>query len=239
VTYQDKAEYDFMENILGVKAGTLPNTVFCILGPDGKTRLSRSGRGPFFAYANSATMAAGMKFLAKKYPLASKNVFTDTQLPTVNKVDVALNVAACDNRPLLVSIAADKESLAQVNTKLLPLVWSEQFAGQFVYSSTILRSDLKPLAGANETSAFLIVDPGTYGVSGKVMAQLDATASSDEIKQALVKSLADFTPQVKSHFAHIQGGYDLGIEWESVIAESDAQSVRAKAAFRARQKARP
>jgi len=238
VTYQDKAEYDFMENILGVKPGTLPNTVFCILGPDGKTRLSRSGRGPFFAYANSATMAAGMKFLAKEYPLASKNVFTDTQLPTVNKIDVALNVAACDNRPLLVSVAADKVQLAQVDSSLLKLAWSEEFAGQFVYSSTTERKDLKPLAGAGDSSAILIVEPGTYGVSGKVIGQLDAGASADEIQQALAKALKEFTPQVKSHKAHIQTGYNLGIEWETIVPESDAQSVRAKAAFKARQ-ARP
>lgn len=238
LTYENMEEYKFMEGILGVRSGTLPNTVFCMLGPDGKTRLSRSGRGPFFAYRNAAAMASGMNLLAAKYPTARKNALSDPQLPEVSRVDLALNVASCDNRPLVVTVAGDKQQLKGVNDKLLPIAWSEQFAGQFVYGSTILSEDLRPLAGASEESAILVVEPGPYGVSGKVVAQLPASASADTIRESLGVALSKFEPLVKSHRDHIQNGYNLGIEWETVVPESDAQSVRAKQAYRARQRLR-
>ncbi len=235
LTYENKEEYEYMEGILRVRAGILPNTIFCVLAPDGKTKLTRSGRGPFFAFANATVMASSMNLMAAKYPTANQNALSDPQLPLVHKVDVALNTAACDNRPLVVTVAADRDQLAKVDSSLLKLAWSEEFAGQFVYGSTTDRKDLKPLAGAGDSSAILIVEPGTYGVSGKVIGQLDAGVSADEIQQALAKALREFTPQVKPHNAHIQTGYNLGIEWETVVPESDAQSVRAKAAFKARQ----
>jgi hypothetical protein len=235
LTYENKEEYEYMEGILRVRAGTLPNTVFCVLAPDGKTKLTRSGRGPSFAFANATVMASSMNLMAAKYPTANQNALSDPQLPLVHKVDVALNTAACDNRPLVVTVAADKDQLAKVDSSLLKLAWSEEFAGQFVYGSTTERKDLKPLAGAGDSSAILIVEPGTYGVSGKVIGQLDAGASADEIQQALAKALREFTPQVKFHNAHVQTGYNLGIEWETIVPESDSQSVRAKASFKARQ----
>ena len=236
MTYENMDEYKFMEGILGVKSGTLPNTIFCMLGPDGTTRLSRSGRGPFFAYANASAMASGMNLLAAKYPNAQKNALSDSQLPLVKRVDLALNVASCDNRMLIVTTAADKPSLKAVDQKLLSLSWSEQFAGQFVYGSTTKPADLKPLAGTEQDKAILVVEPGPYGVSGKVVAQLPAAATTEQIQQALAAALKKFEPLVKSHRSHIQNGYNLGIEWESVVEESDAQSVRAKQAFRARQR---
>jgi hypothetical protein len=238
LTYENEQEYEFMERLLRVQSGTLPNTVFCLLAPDGKTKLTRSGRGPSFAYSNASALASGMKQVADKYPMAHENALSDTRLPRVHKVDVALNTAACDNRPLVVTVAGDRDELAKVDSTLLRLAWSEPFAGQFVFGSTTERKDLRPLAGANETSAILIVEPGTYGVSGTVMAQLDTGASGEEIQQALARALKDFTPQVKSHNAHIQTGYNLGIEWETVIPESDPQSVRAREAFKARQQRR-
>ena len=239
LTYENRDEYEYMEGILGVRAGTLPNTVFCVLAPDGKTKLTRSGRGPFQAFSNASAMASSLKLISAKYPRASQNALSDPQLPLVHKVDVALNTAACDNRPLVVTVAADRVTLAEVDSTLLPLAWSEEFAGQFVFSSTTDRKDLRPLAGAGDTSAILIIEPGTFGVSGRVMAELDAGASGKEIQQALATALKDFTPQVKSHNSHIQTGYNLGIEWETVVPESDAQSVRAKQSFRARQQGRP
>ncbi len=239
LTYENRDEYEYMEGILGVRAGTLPNTVFCILAPDGKTKLTRSGRGPFQAFSNASAMASSLKLISAKYPRASQNALSDPQLPLVHKVDVALNTAACDNRPLVVTVAADRVTLAEVDSTLLPLAWSEEFAGQFVFSSTTDRKDLQPLAGAGDTSAILIIEPGTFGVSGRVMAELDAGASGKAIQQALATALQDFTPQVKSHNSHIQTGYNLGIEWETVVPESDAQSVRAKQSFRARQQGRP
>lgn len=45
-TYENKEEGAFLESVFTGRSGKLENTVFALLEPDGKTRLSRAGRGP-------------------------------------------------------------------------------------------------------------------------------------------------------------------------------------------------
>ncbi len=234
-TYESKEEAKFMETIFLGKGGVLANTVFCILAPDGKKKLVRPGRSPQFAFSSASQMATQMNRLATQYPLATRNALTDTQLPQLAKVDVALNVAACDNRPLVVTVASSPEQLNQVNQKLIKKAWSEKLAGQFVYASTIKPADLQPLAGAKDSSAILLVEPDTFGLSGKVVAQLDASATEAHIEAALVKAIKDFQPYSKSHRQHLQLGHQLGIEWETAIPETDVDSIRARERQKARQ----
>ena len=234
-TYESKEEAKFMETIFLGKGGVLANTVFCILAPDGKKKLVRPGRSPQFAFSSASQMATQMNRLTVQYPLAARNALTDTQLPQLSKVDVALNVAACDNRPLVVTVGKAQEQLEEINQKLVKKAWSEKFAGQFVYASTIKRTDLKPLAGANGSSAIIVVEPGAFGVSGKVVAQLDANATEANIETALAKAIKEFQPYAKSHRQHLQLGHQLGIEWETAIPETDVDSIRARERQKARQ----
>ncbi len=227
-TYESKKEAEFMKTIFLGKGGVLANTVFCILAPDGKTKLVRPGRSPGFAFSSSSRMASEMNRLVQQYPLAAKTALTDAQLPMVKELDVSLNVAACDNRPLVVTFASGQRELDAINQKLLRKAWSEQFAGQFVYGSTLKKEDLKPLAGAKDSSAIMVVEPGAFGVSGKVVAQLDANATEASIQELLVKAIKDFEPHVKNHRSHIQLGSQLGLEWESAIPETDVDSIRAR-----------
>jgi len=90
------------------------------------------------------------------------------------------------------------------------------------------KEDLKPLAGANDSSAIMVVEPGAFGVSGKVVAQLDANVTEASIQELLVKAIKDFEPHVKNHRSHIQLGSQLGLEWESAIPETDVDSIRAR-----------
>jgi len=234
-TYESKEEAKFMETIFLGKGGVLANTVFCILAPDGKKKLVRPGRSPQFAFSSASQMATQMNRLVTQYPLAMRNALTDTQLPQLSKVDVALNVAACDNRPLVVTVGKAQEELNEINQKLVRKAWSEKFAGQFVYASTIKPVDLKPLAGANDSSVILLVEPDAFGLSGKVVAQLDASATEANIEAALAKAIKNFKPYAKSHRQHLQLGHQLGIEWETAIPETDVDSIRARERQRARQ----
>ncbi|MAJ27934.1 hypothetical protein CBD41_00845, partial [bacterium TMED181] len=45
-TYEDHAEGELLKKLFRGRSGELENTVFVILAPDGKTRLSKSGRSP-------------------------------------------------------------------------------------------------------------------------------------------------------------------------------------------------
>ena len=234
LTYESKSEYTFMEQLLGVAPGTLPNTVFCILAPDGKTKLLRAGRGPPQAFSGARSMATGLQRIAARYPAIDSESRGGQPLPLVRPVDLALNVAASDNRPLVITVGSDRRQLAEVHQKVQQLAWNAPFVGQFIYGSTTQRTALKPLAGAADQSVILLVEPGPFGVSGQVVAQLDHRASQEQIQAAFGKTLREFVPQQKQHNRHIELGYQLGIEWTTVVPESDRQSVRAKARFKAR-----
>ncbi|MEE3372045.1 MAG: thioredoxin family protein [Planctomycetota bacterium] len=234
LTYENKSEYDYMESLLGVSPGTLPNTVFCILAPDGQTQLVRAGRGPRHGYSGARSMAAGMRRIATRYPVRADQAVDSRPLPLVRPVDLALNVAASDNRPLIVTAASDPQQLAALQQQVQQLAWNPRFVGQFIYSSTQRRSALKPLAGAQPDAAILVVEPGAFGITGKVVAQLALPASPAEMAATFAKALDAFVPPRKDHNRHIEMGYQLGIEWTTVVPESDRQSVRAKARFKAR-----
>ena len=66
-TYEDKEEADYLVQVFRGRLGTLENTVFAILSPDGKKYLARPGRGPNFAFANSKDMAEQMRGMAAQY----------------------------------------------------------------------------------------------------------------------------------------------------------------------------
>lgn len=234
LTYENKSEYDFMEDLLGVSPGTLPNTVFCVLAPDGKTQLVRARRGPRHGFSGARSMADGLRRIALRYPVRADQVVASRSLPLVRPVDLALNVAASDNRPLIVTVAPDPQQLAALQQQVQQLAWNPRFIGQFIYSSTQRRAALKPLAGAQPDAAILIVEPGAFGITGKVVAQLALPTSPAAMATAFTAALDAFVPSRKDHNRHIEMGYQLGIEWTTVVPESDRQSVRAKARFKAR-----
>ena len=231
LTYENKSEYDFMEGLLGVSPGTLPNTVFCILAPDGKTQLVRAGRGPRHGFSGARSMADGLRRSALRYPARTGQA---RPLPLVRPVDLALNVAASDNRPLIVTVASAPRQLAVLQQQVQQLAWNPRFIGQFIYSSTQRQAALKPLAGAEPDAAILIVEPGAGGITGKVVAHLTLPTSTATMATACTAAFAAFVPSRKEHNRHIEMGYQLGIEWTTVVPESDRQSVRAKARFKAR-----
>ena len=234
LTYENKSEYDFMEDLLGVSPGTLPNTVFCVLAPDGKTQLVRARRGPRHGFSGARSMADGLRRIALRYPVRADQVVASRSLPLIRPVDLALNVAASDNRPLIVTVAPDPQQLAALQQQVQQLAWTPRFIGQFIHSSAQRRAALKPLAGAQPDAAILIVEPGAFGIAGKVVAQLALPTSPAAMATAFTAALDAFVPPRKDHNRHIEMGYQLGIEWTTVVPESDRQSVRAKARFKAR-----
>jgi len=232
-TYEDQQEAEFMSRVFTPRSGVLENTTFGILAPDGKRNLVTPGRGPMHAFRDATDMANKMRVIALQHPGAMQSAWADQRLPVMNSVDVALNVAACDNLPLLVTFAENEQRLAEINNALLKTAWSESLAGQFVYGSTSNKQELKPILGVKGNSAklaegILVVEPGPYGLSGKILCELPGTPISDQTAVELSKALASFSRRPPEYASHIQLGIQLGIDWESAIPETDQQSIRAK-----------
>lgn len=227
-TYEDACEAKFMESVFLPRTGLLENTTFGILSPDGKRRLTASGRGPMHAFRGSADMARSMNEISQQFAGTRLSSLSDNQLPLMESVDIGLNVAACDNLPLVVTFSSDPQQLDKLHNALLGVAWSESLAGQLVYVTASDTKQLKPILGIEVSAGVLVVEPGQYGLSGKTLAQLQPTGTANEIQVALEQVVNNFARKPASTNAHIALGIQLGIEWKSEIPETDQQSLRAK-----------
>ena len=221
-----------MEQLLGVTDGTLPNTVFCLLSPDGKTKLTRPTRGPSI-FRTPENMAVQMKRLASRYKPAVPNSFV-APVPLVDRVDLAMNVAASDNRPLVVFYHPSSADLKMLVESSRPIVWDAELAGQFMYAATSSKEDLKAMVNASGDAGVYIVEPDEYGVSGKIVRHVEWDEVADSLNRELLRALVKFEPFQKNHQQHIRDGYVFGIEWETIVPESDPMSVQAKRRFKSR-----
>ncbi|MBI2479856.1 MAG: hypothetical protein HYV60_14850 [Planctomycetia bacterium] len=227
-TYEDQQEAEFMSRVFTPRSGVLENTTFGILSPDGKQNLVVAGRGPMHAFRDATSMANKMNLIALQYSGAKLAAGTDARLPTMESIDIALNVAACDNLPVLVTFAESEQRLAEINDALLSTAWSQQIAGQFVYASTANKKELKPIPGVQATEGILVVEPDPYGLSGKILRELPVGEPTQELKQELLQVISAFARVAPEYTSHIQLGIQLGIDWKSEIPETDQQSLRAK-----------
>jgi len=226
-TYEDEHEAEFLKGVFTGRSGQMENTTFAILSPDGKQKLAASGRGPFHAFRNAAQLAQGMKLIASQHAGAAKAALSDRQLPLMRSLELALNVAACDNLPLIVTVADDDDALKTLHRDLLPVAWSELLAGQFVYVAVPDKKLLKPVTGVEVDRGILIVEPDQFGLSGKVLKQY-AADDHRGLAAALLQVVQSYPRSVKTHNSHVRLGIQLGLDWESKIPETDAQSIRAR-----------
>jgi len=227
-TYEDRAEAEFMKSLYVGRSGQLENTTFAVLSSDGKQKLTLAGRGPARAFRGATNMAVELNRIATQHSGAKKAALTDAQLPLMKNLDVALNVAAADGLPLLVTVGDDKHQLDRVNQSLARFAWGTDLAGQFVYASALDKKELKPVTGVEDGKQILLVEPGQFGLSGQVLAQFTANEHAESIRSEMRKVIANFPRKHKDHGSHVRLGIQLGIEWESQIPETDPMSLRAK-----------
>ena len=176
-------------------------------------------------------MADGMNKIARQYKVKPEVLMSDRDLPWSESVDVGLNISSADNIPMVVVAAEDEASMKQLQQKLLPHAWSESVIGQFNYAKATSADDLKTLTGIAEDSglnSILIVEPGQFGLSGKVLGQLDSSTSDEAFQESLANAIKNCQRVSKDHGTHVQLGIQLGVDWKSEIPETDQQSVRAR-----------
>jgi hypothetical protein len=222
-----------MKSIYLDRTGLMKNTTWAILSPDGKKKLTRAGRGPFHEYRNARLMATGMNTIAKQHNVNAETVGSDSHLPFAESLDIGLNISAADNIPMVVLLSNDEENSKAMEAKLLPLAWKDDsIIGQFTFAKTSDPGELEVLTGvegdATKLNSILIIEPGQFGLSGKVLSQLDSTVASEDLKSSLVTAIKDCKRIAKGHNSHVNLGIKLGIDWQSEIPETDPESVAAK-----------
>jgi hypothetical protein len=214
-TYEDREEAQVLKSIYVGGSGEVENTTFALLAPDGRTLLARPGRSPQFAFPDSAQMAQEMHELARAYPPRP----TAPALPRVSDLRLAINVAACDNLPVIAAIGSDPASRQALEAKLAPLAWTRELAGHAVWSVDTSSAAAGLLGGARGRDGFLVIQPGTYGLNGRVLAWV--APGSRLAVQELQQGIARFQPLAKNAHDHIRAGHRQGVHWQTKIPVTD------------------
>ncbi len=226
-TYESAEEAKFLSSIARTASGSLENTVFTVLAPDGKTPLVPAGRGPHHAFGgtrddSAKETAAGLGRIAAQHP-GKPGVMR--QVPYLEDLRLGLNVASCDLLPLVVVAAKDAESRKKVEDALAPLAWNTAFIGRLEYAAAADLADLKKIDGAVQREGIVVVEPDAYGLKGKALAQ-SATASEADLRKALEAGLKGFVPKSKDSRRHIEEGHRAGVYWKTEIPVTDPKAPK-------------
>ncbi len=226
-TYEDAAEAAFLKALFVGRSGEVENSVFCVLGPDGKERLTKAGRSPRHFFADAGEMAQALRRIAAARPGRLPGDGSPPGLPTVASVRLALDVAACDNQPLAIVVGPDGVR-QKLEATLAEFAWRDDFIGRFTYAAAAGADDLKQVEGSAPGAGVLVVQHDQFGLSGKVLCQLGPEASSAQIAKAMRASLERYHRYAKTFKNHVDAGHRLGIFWETTIPVTDPMERNAR-----------
>lgn len=111
-SFESKEHQDMVREFLN---GRFENTAFCILAPDGKKRLSGTGRSPRQGFGvgrsspdgQNAAVIEKIKEVVAKYPAKGREA--DAVVQDFHSFKQALNIASGDQRLLVFIVAAKRE----------------------------------------------------------------------------------------------------------------------------------
>lgn len=225
MTYESASEAQLLKTLWRPDA-PLENTVFAILDPDGRS-IVRGGRSPQMVFRDADDMTTRMNEIARYY--GSNGAAVPKDLPAVDTVRLAVDVAACDKRPLVIVVGQNDQERKQLAARLAPTAWSEQLVGKLVYT-TGSGTDLSIIKNANRSSGYIFVAPGLFGTDGTALMHLSASASSNDLAAASRQTIGMYHPQVLSHHDHVRSGRQNGVQWQSAIPVSDPHDPRSAGA---------
>jgi hypothetical protein len=234
-TYENQEEGRFLMSLQHTRSGQLENTTFALLAPDGKRQLVRASRSARHGFADSEELAETMTRIARTFQTKAA-AEAQAELPKVANVRLAVDVAACDNRPLVVLFAPDESTRQSLEERVRSLAWSQAFLGRFIYVATSAAKDLSIIEGADARAGMLVVQADRFGLKGKVLDRARAGASAAELAVHLRQGLARYNGDDKIFRRHVQAGHQLGMFWETIFPVTDPmeRQARERGARRAR-----
>jgi hypothetical protein len=218
-SFESPSEAEFLKGLFSGRDSELRNTVFALLGPDGKKRLGPTGRSPSFVFEDAEQMAAEMDKLAELFDGQTKR--SEPPLPLIGNLRLALNIAACDRRPLIIGVASKNRDADTWRKRLSLAAQDEALIGQAHYVCVRDLKSLQPfdlkLDPARDTH---MIQPGPYGRTGTVMGAFDSQDPqlSTHLKSAITTVL--WSPLRESQ--HVRTGKITGITWETVVPTAKA-----------------
>jgi hypothetical protein len=220
-TYESAEEAKVLSKWFSGRDGDLENTTFVLLDPSGKQAISRAGRGPEMTFSNAAALSEALKKGSASYE-AKKG---ERVLPTVVDFRLGLNVAASDGLPLVAIVEADQDARARINKAVAEVVWATELNGLAHYVVLEDADLLKELEGFEADRKIYVLQPDTFGRSGKIVSAFTAGEKKLATKFGAAFGVAKIDKA--SHREHVRLGKRSGISWKSKIPVSDGAAARA------------
>ena len=178
-----------------------------IFAPDGKTKLTRSGRHIEENYLKS------LSTYAKKYPAKAK--IADALIPDFKYFKMGLATASSEQRLLLV-VSRPENMASKVQKFLAPVIWDESVQGKFhidVESNISKQKDLLKNLKSSRSPTILIIEADEYGAEGKVIKQLSMNVSQKNLVKEIVSCYDSYAKNLKtkSYSAHVREGKREGV----------------------------
>jgi hypothetical protein len=231
-TYENQDEVDFMKRLYVSYTGEIANTMFALLSPDGETRLSEADRSPAQVFggviqrrasqpgaaeqnkAAAARMVESMEVISLAYPGKKGAAGAPQALPYLGDLRMAVNVAACDNQPLVVVYAEKSAELAQLEKALQPIAWSKDVIGRALYVAVSDATEYaRYIKGKKPAAGYALVAPEPYGRHATPLLAIDAATKPDRVRKQLIAALALYNPPPKDFEKHEAEGLKAGIKW--------------------------
>src|SRR5262249_29612151 len=112
-------------------------------------------------------------------------------------VRLAVNVAACDNQPLVLVFGPDAGARKELEARVAALAWVDPFLGRFVYASASAARELAEIEGAKAEAGVLVVQSDKFGQKGKVLTRAAAAVSDEELARCLDQGARQFQREEK------------------------------------------
>jgi hypothetical protein len=232
-TYENQDEVDFMKRLYVSYTGEIANTMFALLSPDGKARLSEADRSPAQVFggvsqrrasqpgaaeqnkAAAARMVESMEVISLAYPGKEGAAGGPQALPYLGDLRMAVNVAACDNQPLLVVYAEKLGELARLEKALQPIAWSKEIIGRTLYVAVNDAAEYtRYIKGGKPLAGYALVAPEPYGRHATPLLAIDGETKPESVRQQLIAALALYNPPPKDFEKHEAEGLKAGIQWK-------------------------
>ena len=159
--------------------------------------------------------------ISKEHPGKKGFKVKDLGLPYMKSVRLALNVASCDSRRLVVVYAPKPEDRNKLEALLTPLAWSHPIAGDFVYVAADKAKDLESIRGLGDGPGLIVVAPSDYGLVGSQVAFIKPGTDAKQVKATLVAAADANKMGSKDSKKHIGRGRRYGMEWETETPVTD------------------
>lgn len=204
--------------------GAFANTAFCILAPDGETRLSRSGRSPSALFGRRGGSAGESHQVVEALQKISSNYRekgpeSEAVVPDFHTTRQALNVASGDQRLLLLTVTGQQERGRAVKT-LQAVLNDSDVVGRFHHDFTEKEDEPnwgELVTGEKAKSGHFIIQADSFGLEGTVLSEFPLTVEVKALKKALQEANASFAKgeERKVYRNHVQEGRRKGVHFEN------------------------